>query len=384
MQSILRLFRILLPFGVVCLFSACAMSPGMNGTDTNALESDVVKIDAELIFMLKNQELKNKSHSVQNSRKSQNIKSKQLISFQQSLNTRMQRYDYRIGPSDVLSIVVWGHPELTLPVGAERSAEQAGTLVGNDGTIYFPYAGVVNVEGMTLAEARRMLTEKLSQYIENVKLDIRIAEYNSKRVYVMGEVKNPSIQKITHIPPTVIEKINAAGGFTENADKQKVTVTRNDQVFQVNLRSLYENGDQKQNMLLRDGDVIHVDDHYFNKIFVLGEVNSPGSLQMKNYTMSLAEALGDSGGVNQMTSDPEHIYVLRSDQKGASIFHLNAGSAEALILADQFSLKPRDVIYVDSAKIVRWNRVLQNITGTLNALNNASSTDFPLFKGDVQ
>jgi len=305
--------------------------------------------------------------------------------YEASANYEMD-YEYKVGPADILTIIVWDHPELTIPAGAERSAEQSGTVVGNDGNIFYPYAGVMKVAGKTLAEIRAVLTERLSNYIEEVKLDVRVAQYNHKRVYVVGAVLQPSVHTISNIPPTLIEMVNAAGGLTEFADARNITLTRDGETFRVDLLALYEDGDTSQNVLLQNGDVVNVRDNDFNKIFVIGEVNLPGAFQMIKQRKSLAEALSESGGVNPETSNPGQIFVFRSgrgDSSEPSIYHLDASSPDALILADQFPLEARDVVYVDAADVVRWNRVIQNISGTIGTLNGASNAKFPLFKGGV-
>jgi polysaccharide export outer membrane protein len=89
------------------------------------------------------------------------------------------RAPYRIGPGDVLQIVVWDHPELTNPVGEFRDAESSGQQVGEDGLLYYPYVGTIEAAGKTTAELRRIITSALSEYIQNPQLDVRVAAYRS-------------------------------------------------------------------------------------------------------------------------------------------------------------------------------------------------------------
>jgi len=289
--------------------------------------------------------------------------------------------DYKLGPGDIINVIVWDHPEITIPAGSYRSAEQSGTLVAEDGTIFFPFAGVVKVAGLTTREVRQVLAKRMASVIENVQLDVRIVSFRSKRVYVVGEVAKPGLQPIDDIRMTLVEAINRAGNITEEADHGNVLLTRNGQTWRVDLQALYEEGDVSQNVLLQPGDIINVPDRQLNKVFVLGEVRNPGSFVMNKRRTTLAEALSDAGFVNQSTSDPAWVYVMRSDNGSAELFHLNARSPDALLLAERFPLLPRDVVYVDVAAIARWNRVVSNILPTSQMLQLTSETRYPLFGG---
>ncbi|SFD91330.1 polysaccharide export protein [Nitrosomonas sp. Nm166] len=286
-------------------------------------------------------------------------------------------YDqYRVGPRDILNITVWGHPELTIPAGEFRSAETAGNVVGEDGTFFYPYAGVIQAAGRTVEEIRAELTRKLSKYIENVQLDVRVAGYRSQRVYVVGEVAQPGIHLVKDIPLTVLEAINSAGGVKPEADLRNITLTRDNKTYSINLLSLYEGGDIKQNVLLRHGDVLNVPDNVLNKVFVLGETTlgrgfgvRPRSVIMNKARMTLTEALAEGGGFDQETSDAARIFVFRSALGRSAIFHLDAKSPDALILADRFPLQPRDVVFVDRAEGIRWNQIIAQIQPTVDLLN---------------
>ena len=283
---------------------------------------------------------------------------------------------YRVGPGDILNITVWEHPELTIPAGEFRSAESAGNVVGEDGNIYFPYAGIVKAAGRTVEEIREELTRKVSGYIERLQLDVRVASYRSQRVYVVGEVAQPGIQLVKDIPLTVLEAINGAGGVTKESDQRNITLTRGDKTYSINLLALYEGGDISQNVMLKHGDVLNVPDRAFNKVFVLGETGASGtgsarsrSIFMNKARMTLTEAISDAGAPDQTTSDPARIFVFRGGLGKPEIFHLNAKSPDAFILADRFPLQPRDLVYIDRAEGIRWNQIIAQIQPTITLLN---------------
>ena len=287
---------------------------------------------------------------------------------------------YRVGPRDILNITVWGHPELTIPAGQFRSAETAGNVVGEDGTFFYPFAGVVQAEGRTVEDIREELTRKLSIYIEKVQLDVRVASYRSQRVYVVGEVQAPGTFLVKDIPLTVLEAINNAGGVKTEADLRNITLTRKDKTYSINLLNLYKGGDLSQNVLLQHGDVLNVPDNVFNKVFVLGETTfgrnfrgRPRSIIMNKSRMTLTEALSDGGGLNQETADAARVFVFRSGTGKSEIFHLDTKSPDAFILAERFPLQPRDIVFVDRAEGIRWNQIISQIQPTMTLLNSISN-----------
>lgn len=298
--------------------------------------------------------------------------------FNHQLELEIQDYDYTVNRGDILSITVWDHPELTIPAGSDRSPSEAGNWVHSDGTIFYPYVGEIKVAGLKVTEIRDILREELTKYIASPQVDVTVASFRSKRVYMTGELKQPGTQPITNVPLTLLEAVSNAGGLTDTADWTNVTLTRNGETKRYSLRDLYRQGDTRENILLRPNDIIHVARNDAAKIFVLGEVTKPTSLNIGRSDITLAEALADAGGFAQATADASGIFVLRQAAEGgdkiADVYQLHARNATALVLADQFTLQARDIVYVTAAPIARWNRLIAQILPSMQSLYYGSIT----------
>ncbi|KOF54294.1 MULTISPECIES: polysaccharide biosynthesis/export family protein [unclassified Achromobacter] len=282
---------------------------------------------------------------------------------------------YVIGPGDILSIVVWDHPELVLPTqtyaigtGAtelaigDTASGIPGYTVSSTGYIQFPYAGLLKVAGLTELQARNLIVNSSSKYIQDPQITVRVLGYRSKRVYVDGEVKNPGTVAINDIPMTLLEAINRAGGILPTGDRSSVYVIREGKKTRVNIPALIERGQDLNQVMLRSGDVVRVTPREDSKVYVMGEVTNPMAAVMRDGRMSLTEALGEAGGPNQMSANPSEIFVVRATDEGKPlVYHLDSGSPQALAVAEKFELQPKDVVFVDSAAMVRWNRFVSNL-----------------------
>ena len=290
----------------------------------------------------------------------------------------IEGYDYVLGVGDVLSIGVWDHPELTIPAAVQRTADFDGFRIQADGTITYAYAENIIAAGKTIRQLHQILVAKLSEVIEKPQIDLKVVGFKSQRAYVTGEVKKPGVQAISEIPLTLIDALNLAGGLSERADWRTVSFTRDNQVQTIKLDDFYTKGDISQNRLLKHGDIIHVNRTDNQKVFVLGDVSKAGSIEINRYGLSLAEALSDVGGLNEGTANANGIFVLRKrpENEGgiiADVYQLYAQNVVALVLADQFKLQPRDIVYVTTAPIARWNRLISQLVPTVEALESIST-----------
>ncbi|MDN7131503.1 polysaccharide export protein [Halomonas sp. MC140] len=281
------------------------------------------------------------------------------------LRQAIDAWQYRIGPGDVLSIIVYDHPELTIPAGAERGAAEAGNQVRNDGTIFYPFAGHLQVVGLTLEEVRRLLSQRLGGMIQEPQVDVNIAAFRSQKVLVSGAVGQPGRVPVTTVPLTVADAISQAGGAGEEANWHEIYLTRNGIEERLSLFRLMREGDQTQNRLLKDGDVLHVPSSENQAVAVMGQVLKPGNVRLGNERLSLTDVLSRAGGVNEISAEPSGIFVIRGNELGserlATVYQLDISNAAALMLGSSFAMQPNDVVYVTTAPIARWNRVISQL-----------------------
>jgi polysaccharide export outer membrane protein len=298
---------------------------------------------------------------------------------------------YRMGPADVVGIVVWGHPEFAmgggpaLPGGVSSggtSSGAAGSIAGAtvapgagsytvspDGLIYFPYLGAVRAAGLTENQLRDQLVTQLRRLLRDPQVTVNIQAFRAANVYVDGEVRNPGQKTIDHVPMTLPEAISRAGGFGPNADRSAVLITRNLRTVRVNVDELTARGVDPNRILLQPGDTVRVANFEDERVYVLGEVSSPGGRPLKKGRLTLHQALGEAVGLAPTSGDPRQVFVVRpTNLEKPEIYHLDISSPLALALAEGFELKDRDVVYVDPVPLVRWNRVISLILPSAQAV----------------
>lgn len=293
---------------------------------------------------------------------------------------KSSRSVYRVGPGDILSVIVWGHPGLTNPTRTAESLKSSGRLVQADGTIFFPFVGIVKVAGLTVAEIRRRITHGLKRIILEPQVDVSVLSYRSKYAFVVGSLGRPCRIAITDRPLTIVDALTQCDSITKPITTRSVTIVRDGGSRMIDLRDVYL-GENPFGITLRNGDRIYVNDAW-DRIFVVGEFRQQKTLPIPTSGLSLAEAIAGAGGLNLATADAGGIYVIRSlisqdrDNNGniktadvsPTIYHLDASSVDALILADQFPLQPRDVVFAAAAGLVNFNRAIAQILPTVQLL----------------
>jgi polysaccharide export outer membrane protein len=282
---------------------------------------------------------------------------------------------YRIGPQDVLLVTVWEHPELTQPLGQFRSDAATGQVVDEEGAIFFPYVGMLPVKGSTASEVRLKLYQSLSRHLKNPQIDVKITAFRAQKVFVGGEVRNPGIVNVTDVPLTLAEAVSRAGGFLPSADDSRLLLTRGDRTWALNFHDLMARGDRYARILLKDGDHLRVAARDEETVYLMGELKAPRAMPLLHGQLSLARALADAGGMDNLSAHASSVYVLRAGgaEGAVDVYHLDARSPTSLVAADRFELQPRDIVFVDAGTLVRWNRVVSLLLPTFSALTSTGA-----------
>jgi polysaccharide export outer membrane protein len=157
---------------------------------------------------------------------------------------------YRLGPSDVIEVQVWKEPELTRAM-----------VVRSDGKVSLPLVGEVAAAGKTTSELEAELAQGLRQFVENPVVTVIVAQANSSKFYVMGEVMRPGEYGLPR-RITVLQAISTAGGFTEWANQRRLVLIRRSsgeqQQMRINYKLIVSGARPQDNCMLLPGDTIVV------------------------------------------------------------------------------------------------------------------------------
>jgi polysaccharide export outer membrane protein len=158
--------------------------------------------------------------------------------------------EYRIGAGDVLQVFVWKEPDFTREV-----------TVRLDGRITFPLLGNMMAAGLTPTQLAADITSKLGRFVDNPSVTLSVAQSNSLRFYVIGQVKQSGAFPFVG-RTTILQALAMAGGLVEFAKKDHVLVFRGppgaQEVLTVDVKKIESSADVSQNIALQPGDTILV------------------------------------------------------------------------------------------------------------------------------
>ncbi|MFP5264491.1 MAG: polysaccharide biosynthesis/export family protein [Blastocatellia bacterium] len=316
--------------------------------------------------------------------------------------------DYRIGPSDVIQIVVEDAPELS------RTFRVSG-----DGAITVPFLGRVSAQRRTPDELAAFIADRLrGEYLQNPQVSVMVLQINSRTYFVQGAVRRPGLYQIEG-EPSLLKLITIAGGLAENygstafvireiragagpqvtgpgnAEIDQVHTKADDgsnngspvsttdlphltpnpaaakyELLKVNINGLLR-GNFDQNIAIGPGDIVHIPPT--DVFFVAGEVNAPGSFPLKEGTtlrqaVSLAQGPTFQAAANRSIIFREDPSSGKRQEIQVDVPAVMAGKKEDMpILAN-------DIIIVPNSRV-------KSVTGTLLRAFGVNATRIPVRYG---
>jgi polysaccharide export outer membrane protein len=153
---------------------------------------------------------------------------------------------YVIGPEDILRIVTWHETDFTFNV-----------QVRPDGKFNVPLVGEITAAGLTPDAVAQELTKALENLLVKPQVSVSVIQVLSKSYYITGEVNRTGKFPLV-VPTTIMEALTAAGGFKEYAKMNKIVIMRGKERIRFNYKDVIKGKNLEQNILLQDGDFVHV------------------------------------------------------------------------------------------------------------------------------
>ncbi len=248
-----------------------------------------------------------------------------------------QGNNYLIGPGDLLEVDIYEWVQRDENKVVEVRVEE-------NGQITLPVIRAIEAGGLTISELEEDIINKLveDKIIINPRVNIIVKEYRSKRIAVVGKVKEPGEYTLQQNVITLLDALALAGGLSEEAGFElhvirtrkregEATVVagvpeagRNGipvpEVLTVDLIELMEEGNLQLNVVLKHGDVVNVPEA--KKVYVVGFVRKPGGFYLKR-PMTVLQAIAMSEGLIEREASPSHCALKRISNNREEVIPLD-------------------------------------------------------------
>jgi polysaccharide biosynthesis/export protein len=286
-----------------------------------------------------------------------------------------------IAPGDSLRVRIYErYGGNIFPTISGMAADLGVQRVAEDGTIKVPVVGIVQVAGLGLNQVEDRIIQQLGNKVQEPEVIVDFDSPRTQTVMVSGDVKKPGRWSILDDIRTVVDAINAAGGpsgggsqLAVPANQLEVVVRRQGQVIlRAQLSDLLAGAD----IPVQKGDEIVVRSN--PRVYtVLGAVMKSGNVEMTKANLSLLEALGNVGGLQDQRANKTGVYVFRmgdllnNPTAKARVFRLDLYQPVSIFIAQQFGVQARDVVYVTNAPLYEYDKILSSIYRTFSIIGVA-------------
>jgi polysaccharide export outer membrane protein len=386
-----RLGSPLLAVVVAAVLPACSLLPG-TGPKGDAVESNAtagVRSSAALSYALVDVSADTIGF----------LSQPNLVTFQGEFPDKRAKPNQVVGVGDVLNISIFE----AAPGGLFTPGQAAGARPGNfvdlpaqavdqKGSIYVPYAGEIPAAARTIPDIQQAIVARLRNRAIEPQVVVSLNQQHSSVVSVLGDVNTPGVLALNSVGERLLALIARAGGPKFEAIESYVTLQRDGKRVKVLLSRVVH--DPRENIFIRPNDVIFLtrESPSFTALGALNQniFGTNTEIPFDVETLTLAQAMGKSGGLADQQSDPSEIYVYRFEDRRflekmgvdttkftldrvPTIYHVNLRDPAGMLLASAFQMKIKDVMYVANAKVVDYYKLLLLINQTTTAVSGAAN-----------
>jgi polysaccharide export outer membrane protein len=293
-----------------------------------------------------------------------------------------------IAPGDIIDIALWEAPPAMLfgasGLGAGLAAPTASAgipqqMVGDEGRITVPFAGSVVVAGRTPQQVEREIVSRLAGKAHRPQAVVRLVQNEARNVTIVGEVATNRRMPLTSRGERLLDALAAAGGSKQAVGKTMIQVTRGDKVAALPLQTVID--DPRQNIRLQTDDVVTAlyQPYSFTS---LGATGTSAEINFEATGLTLAQALGRVGGLQDNRADIKGVFIFRLEDPsvvdaalvdGASrtpdgkipvIYRVNLADPATFFIAQGFPIRNSDILYVSNAPLTDIQKFVGLITST--------------------
>ncbi len=305
---------------------------------------------------------------------------------------------YIAKPGDVLEISIWeASPALLFSAGpsitaisgissntTSRNSTIPEQMVNAQGMINMPFAGPLMVSGKTTAEIEKIITDAIKGKANYPQVMVRMTRNTTSNVTIVGEVGNSVLMPLTPKGERLLDAIATAGGVKQPINKITIQLSRNSQVQTIALEKVIQ--DPKQNIALVPGDVLTAYYQPFS-FTVLGATGKNDEINFEAQGISLTQALGRIGGLQDNRADAKGLFIFRfedpatlpsnqqpkaltTDGKVPVVYRVDMNDPATFFVAQNFNIKHKDVIYVSNAPAAELQKFLNIVVSVVYPLVN--------------
>ncbi|MCX8086029.1 MAG: polysaccharide export protein [Rhodocyclaceae bacterium] len=319
--------------------------------------------------------------------------SQRAESFAENLATAMPP-GYVVGAGDVLEVSVWEAPPAAL-FGAAVVDPRAGLtstrqttlpeqIVNAEGVINVPFAGAVAVAGKTTQQIEAEIVRRLAGKANQPQVLVRVIRNATQNVTVVGEVVQATRMPLTPKGERLLDAIAAAGGVRQPVGKITVQLARGGKVMSMPLDKVIQ--DPQQNVYLQPGDVVTA---LFQPLSftALGATGRNEEVPFEATGITLAQALGRMAGLRDTQADARGVFIFRFEEPGIVkadgkplpqtpegkvpvVYRLDLKDPRAFLVAQNFPVKNKDVVYVANAPGAELQKFLNILTSSLFSVSS--------------